>query len=55
MWYNAKRAVAVKKNVGVEEEEDEGKGEGKSESEEKDKPIHCFGLSAKAQGKCLMK
>ena len=55
-WYNAKRAVAVRKNVGVEEEEDEGEGEGENESEEEDnEPMDQFGLSVKVQGKCPVK
>ena len=56
--YDAKRAMMVKENVGmekgvgVEEEEDVGKGEGESESEEEeDEPMCGFGLLAKAQGK----
>ena len=58
VWYNAKRPMMVKENVGVEkgmgvvEEEDMGEGEGESESEEEeDEPLHGFGLSVKVQGK----
>ena len=56
--YDAKRAMMVKENVGmekgvgVEEEEDVGKGEGESKlEEEEDEPMCGFGLSVKAQGK----
>ena len=55
-WYEAKRAVMVRQKVVEEENKDggEGKGESKSEEEE-DKPVHWFGLLAKAQGKCPAK